>query len=268
MRPPVPPSLAATATAAGRERDGNNDASGLFAPLGLFAVAGGLGPRGAGGIMAKLALEALREYFETTPPGTAHLAEAMRLAHRRLVERTRAERGLQGASTSLAALWRGPEDIQVGHVGDCRVYRVADGVLEQLTQDHTLFNEASRLMPDLGREELARYSRAHEVLTRNLGMRSLGTKEGEELDFEVRGFPLHTRSSTGRASGEVPPTAPVCSCGPSRETPLRLGREGAQVQTRGAPRIHAPFSASSSMNAARSARLIFAKPPPPWLGLL
>ena len=43
-------------------------------------------------------------------------------------------------TTVVAALLQ-PENGVIGHIGDSRAYKWRDGVLSQLTEDHTLVNE-------------------------------------------------------------------------------------------------------------------------------
>jgi len=54
------------------------------------------------------------------------------------------------------------------HVGDSRLYRWRDGMLEQLTQDHSLLNDALETRPNIGDAALAKLPR--NVVTRALGM--------------------------------------------------------------------------------------------------
>jgi protein phosphatase len=58
--------------------------------------------------------------------------------------------------------------LYVGHVGDSRAYRVRGSLIEQLTRDHSLFNEYVLAMPDLTEEQRAELPR--NVITRALGM--------------------------------------------------------------------------------------------------
>ena len=47
--------------------------------------------------------------------------------------------------TTATALLLRPEGAWVSHVGDSRVYRVRDGVIEQLSYDHSLVWEYARI---------------------------------------------------------------------------------------------------------------------------
>jgi PPM family protein phosphatase len=208
----VPAGLAALATSEAALRGWNDDAAGMFPRQGLFAVAGCIGAWGPDAPVSVRAIATLREHFETTPRGASRLAEGIHRAHQRLVEQVRVEQGRSGNGASLAVLALGPEGVQVSHVGECRVHRVVDGHLESLTQDHTLENEAARLLPDVDpahREQHERFVRGNKLLTRSLGLRSFGAKEGEALDFDVQRFALRPGElyllSTRGLHAAVPP---------------------------------------------------------------
>jgi protein phosphatase len=61
-------------------------------------------------------------------------------------------------------------------VGDSRCYRVRDGKIAQLTQDHSLLNDYLRAMPDLTAEQ-------KEELPRNVITRALGMTEAVQVDI-------------------------------------------------------------------------------------
>jgi protein phosphatase len=56
-----------------------------------------------------------------------------------------ANRDFQGMGTTSTALLLRPEGAWVGHVGDSRAYRVRDGLMEQLSYDHSLVWEYARI---------------------------------------------------------------------------------------------------------------------------
>ena len=56
----------------------------------------------------------------------------------------------------------------IGHVGDSRCYRIRKGQIQQLTRDHSLFNDYLLAMPDLTEEQRSELPK--NVITRALGM--------------------------------------------------------------------------------------------------
>jgi protein phosphatase len=100
--------------------------------------------------------------------GPALVGEVVRRANQRVLAAAAREPKLQGMGTTLAMALLSDRGITIGHVGDSRVYRMRDGALAQLTQDHSVVNDLvanGHLAPaDAGR------SKQKGVLTRALGM--------------------------------------------------------------------------------------------------
>jgi len=65
----------------------------------------------------------------------------------------------------------------IAHVGDSRCYRIRNESIEQLTVDHSLYNEYAQTMPELGEERLA-------ALPRNVITRALGMQEEVRVDLK------------------------------------------------------------------------------------
>ena len=143
----------------------------------LFAVADGMGGAAGGEEASQTAVAALKATFEAHPTADG-LADAVRNANRAVWEKARSRPDLRGMGTTMTAVALVEEDgdevLAIVNVGDSRVYLLRDGVLEQLTEDHSVPEElrrAGRLTP----EEAAHHPQRN-VLTRALGI---------DLDVEV-----------------------------------------------------------------------------------
>jgi PPM family protein phosphatase len=153
----------------GRVRQRNEDAYVCAPPL--FAVADGMGGAQAGEIASRLAAAALREY-QSTPPldepqPEARLRSIIQEANRRIYARAASDPKVSGMGTTVTAALLAGDRVAVGHVGDSRAYRLRDGSLEQLTQDHSLVADlvrSGRLTP-----EEAEVHPQRSVITRALG---------------------------------------------------------------------------------------------------
>ena len=66
----------------------------------------------------------------------------------------------------------------VGHVGDSRLYRRRDGVMKQLTEDHSLLNDYIK-MKNLSADEIAAFPH------KNVIVRALGLKDTVLVDVHV-----------------------------------------------------------------------------------
>ena len=72
--------------------------------------------------------------------------------------------------TTLALVFHQEDFIAVAHVGDSRVYRVRDGHIEQITEDHSFVN--AQLRAGLITEEEALHSQHKNIITRAIGTRA------------------------------------------------------------------------------------------------
>ena len=114
------------------------------------------------------------------------LADAVRAANARIHEMSQADEARAGMGTTITAAHVGEHDVTVAHVGDSRAYRLRDGELERLTEDHSLVEEMRR-RGQLTAEE------ADEHPQRSIITRALGPEADVEVD---------TRSWRGEA-GDV-----------------------------------------------------------------
>jgi serine/threonine protein phosphatase PrpC len=159
------------ATDVGTVRRSNEDNFLLDEMLGLAMLADGMGGHAAGEVASAGVLTELRGYLALHAPGlptagadafqdtdpdatwSDPAAGAVRLLHAAVThanarlyeqncERNRADGG--GMGTTLTGFWRasGTAPLVSFHVGDSRLYRLRAGVLEQLTRDQTLYQQA------------------------------------------------------------------------------------------------------------------------------
>ena len=153
-------------TDAGRVRRRNEDSFVLDPPI--FAVADGMGGAQAGEVASRLAAAAFREYHDADRLEPAERVEAIiQEANRRIFERARTDAEASGMGTTVTAAILTNGRVSIGHVGDSRAYRIRNGELEQLTEDHSLVADlmrSGRLTPE---EADAHPQRS--VITRALG---------------------------------------------------------------------------------------------------
>ncbi|MCB9550214.1 MAG: serine/threonine-protein phosphatase [Myxococcales bacterium] len=159
----------AAASHIGYHRDNNEDRFLVRPDAGLFAVADGMGGHEAGEVASRLAVESLADAIGSRAELPARLAAVMARANKRIQEAAKVHARKNGMGTTLSALWLEGERAYVAHVGDTRIYRVRDGKMEQLTDDHTLLAEAIRSGFD---KERAGFIFPSNVLTRAVGIRA------------------------------------------------------------------------------------------------
>ena len=154
----------ASLTDVGRQRQSNEDSFLERAPV--FAVADGMGGARAGEVASRMAVEAF-----DAPAGGAVPEEVLRTvareANRRIYEMAQGDSEHAGMGTTLTAAMVTGREVAVGHVGDSRLYRLRNGKLERLTEDHSLVEELmrqGRLTPEEAESHPQR-----SIITRALG---------------------------------------------------------------------------------------------------
>jgi len=169
----------AAVTDPGRRRRRNEDAYVVQPPL--FAVADGMGGAQAGEVAARIAASVLRD--SDAERGQDAVVTLIQEANRRVYEAAASDDARAGMGTTITAALVESDTVHIGHVGDSRAYRVRDGVLEQLTEDHSLVAELVR-SGKLSPEE-ADVHPQRSVITR-----VLGTDPEVDVDtFEVEAQP-------------------------------------------------------------------------------
>lgn len=146
-------------TDTGRVREHNEDSLCVEKTLGLLAVADGIGGHTSGEVASTMALEALREDLKRDEedaeesdnysnngyaPATRRLGAAVRYANRTVYETAQQTPRWRRMGTTLAAVLVRGDRLSIAHVGDSRVYLVRSGVIEQLTDDHSLIQPSMK----------------------------------------------------------------------------------------------------------------------------
>jgi serine/threonine protein phosphatase PrpC len=172
----------AGSTDAGRKRRRNEDAFVRDPPL--FAVADGMGGAQAGEVASRLAAAAFREFHEADElDPEERLVAIIQEANRRIFERARSDAEASGMGTTITAALVSGSGVAVGHVGDSRAYRLREGRLEQLTEDHSL-------VADLVRSGRLTPEEADTHPQRSVITRALGTDSEVDVDtFTVEAAP-------------------------------------------------------------------------------
>jgi len=160
-------------------REGNAD-SGYAGPS-LLAVADGMGGHAAGEVASSVVLATLATLEDDVPSTELldALATAVNQANDAISEMAEKHPQLDGMGTTLTAmLWSGRR-VGLVHVGDSRAYLLRDGVLIQITHDHTFVQQ----LQDEGRITAAEAA-VHPQ--RSLLLRALDGRSNPEPDLSVR----------------------------------------------------------------------------------
>jgi PPM family protein phosphatase len=183
-----------SATDPGRVRAHNEDCVESRPELGVVVLADGMGGYNAGEVASGMATSLIASGLSTTwTPGALKNLDrsgATALAHTRLQEQVTAantaifEAALRdphcaGMGTTLVVCLFYDDFVSVAHIGDSRLYRMRNDVLEQLTRDHSLLQE--QIDAGLISKEDARQSHNKNLVTRALGI-------DPEVDAEIHTY--------------------------------------------------------------------------------
>src|SRR6202040_2743384 len=116
------------------------------------------------------------------------LEMAVRRAHDSVLSAISKDGSLHGMGTTVVSLLLAGPTAAVAHVGDSRAYRLRDGRLDQLTQDHTWVHE--QVVAGLLSNEQARSHPLKNVVTRALGGESEVVVDVRELQMQPGDFYL------------------------------------------------------------------------------
>ena len=181
-------------TNVGMKRDHNEDA--FFLPLNerIAIVADGMGGHASGEVASRMAVDAIVGYFHETEneqqitwpfkvdrghgQDINRMTTAIKLANQRIFEEAERKPECQGMGTTVVAALFLDDALIIGHAGDSRLYRVREGAIDQITEDHSLLNDYVR-MKRLSESEIAAFPH------KNVIVRALGMKPSIEVDIIV-----------------------------------------------------------------------------------
>jgi protein phosphatase len=144
---------------------GEGEGNSLFA-----AVADGVGGGKAGHTASSTAVETILEkYLAAQESGRACIKSAFEAANERIMGMSSGNTAYEGMATTCTGIVIEKDEAAVCHVGDSRLYRIRNGEICQITEDHTV---ARRLYREgtIGSGDIENHPYNH-VLTDALGVR-------------------------------------------------------------------------------------------------
>ena len=152
----------------GRVRSSNQDSG--YAGINLFFVADGMGGHAGGDIASAIASQHISladEPLATSAEAEQKLIDYIYQAKQKIDASVKQHPAITGMGTTLSAMMVTGTKVTIAHIGDSRIYLARDGVVKQITTDHTF---VQRLV-DTGRisEEEALVHPRRSVLMRVLG---------------------------------------------------------------------------------------------------
>jgi serine/threonine protein phosphatase PrpC len=202
-------------TNVGMKRNHNEDTFSVIEGENLFVVCDGMGGHASGEVASQMAVETLKNFFRDTREDAEltwpfkmdrsrryeenRLITGIKLANLRIHEASKRDTKYHGMGTTITATYFVEDGVYLAHVGDSRIYRIRDGKIEQITEDHSLLNDYIK-MKKLTQAEIDNFPH------KNVIVRALGMKESVKVDTffdQPRSGDVFLLCSDG-LSGEVP----------------------------------------------------------------
>ncbi|MFC6157916.1 PP2C family protein-serine/threonine phosphatase [Kribbella jiaozuonensis] len=169
----------ATLSDVGRVRRNNEDSA--YAGPHLLLLADGMGGAAAGEVASAAAVQVIRRLDTAEISGEdmiEALAGAVHRANERLSELVEEDPEREGMGSTVTALMFDGKQLGLAHLGDSRAYRMRDGVLYQLSHDHTFVQS----LVDEGRiSQEEAFTHPH----RNLILRVLDGRPDSDPDLQI-----------------------------------------------------------------------------------
>jgi len=176
--------IACSGTHRGRIRKNNEDAIYADQENHLFIVADGMGGHLAGEEASRMAIQSISGLLKKVRSNyTTIIRKAICTANNLIYSKAESDPKFKGMGTTLTLTLARDRELYVGHVGDSRLYRLREGKLELLTEDHSkvweLYKEGI-----ISREE-ARNHPYKNVITRAVGIKPDTITDVQKLEMQA-----------------------------------------------------------------------------------
>jgi len=180
----------------GRVRAHNEDSLLIPREMALAVVSDGMGGHAAGDVASRITVETIDQHYRDTArsgPQTwpfklpsleiekQRMSVAIQLANSNIFETAAADGSKKGMGCTVDAIYFNQGRFFIGHVGDSRVYRIREGRIQMLTEDHSLLNDYLR-MKELSGDEGVHFPQ------KNVVVRALGLAEQVHVDVIADAF--------------------------------------------------------------------------------
>lgn len=180
----------------GLVRAHNEDSLLVPKEMALAVVSDGMGGHAAGDVASRITVETIDRFYRDTArsgPQTwpfklpslevekQRMSVAVQLANSNVFETAASDGTKKGMGCTVDAIYFCQGRFFIGHVGDSRVYRIRDGRIQMLTEDHSLLNDYLR-MKELSGDEGFHFPQ------KNVVVRAIGLAEQVHVDVIADAF--------------------------------------------------------------------------------
>lgn len=117
----------------------NNEDSLLVTEPNIFVAADGMGGAAAGEVASQMLVDTVKNFLSTVtePLDEKILSKAILKSNAAILRQAKEDSSLRGMGTTATILHIYKNQAYFAHVGDSRLYRLKNSVLEQMTLDHS-----------------------------------------------------------------------------------------------------------------------------------
>lgn len=177
-------------TDVGKLRNGNEDAMLILPKYGVFMVADGVGGQNHGELASRKAVSSAQDFIENNVLDTFnnekskyktnwlmnYFIRCYRKINDDIKALVKAEPENEGMATTAVTAYIDGYELYVINIGDSRAYVVREGILNQITEDHTIVN-------NLVNAGTLTKSEAKVHPQKNIITKALGVENGVDPDF-------------------------------------------------------------------------------------
>ena len=126
------------ATHVGKVRKNNEDSLIVIEPE-TFVTADGMGGQAAGEVASKILVETVKNFLPLVPEpwNEEILSKSIRKANAKVLQAANENKNYRGMGTTANILHIYKNRAYYAHIGDSRIYRVRNKILEHITEDHS-----------------------------------------------------------------------------------------------------------------------------------
>jgi protein phosphatase len=174
------------------KRTHNEDNYKMLPDFDVFLVADGMGGHASGEVASEIAIETVAGFFSDSEADEDitwpykedrersyienRFVTSMRYANLEVFSHAQEDVKLKGMGTTIVGIAFKDDKYYVAHVGDSRCYRVRNGEMDQLTEDHSLLNDYKKVAKLTPEEE-------RNFPHKNIIVRALGMKDSVLVDL-------------------------------------------------------------------------------------
>ena len=155
----------------GMRRENNEDSFYFSAKNSLACVADGMGGHSYGEDASKMACESIKNWFKqkVNLKSTESPTDRLRLAFDYANSVVNTRLGMYSSGTTLVCAYLHDNNVLIANAGDSRCYKVRDGKIKQITEDHSALAQLKKNYPELKDKELSGVGK--NVITNAIGLK-------------------------------------------------------------------------------------------------